>query len=86
MEIIEKVELQEKKDYNYIVTGTLLKSQQGTVWLVTDDVDPAYQERIIVDLETGVTDYLADTELANRVNDGTFLIISKSELSILAYE
>ena len=84
MKIVEKVE--EKEKYNYIVTGTLLKSQQGTVWLVTDEIEPAYQDRIIVDIETGETDYLADDVLASDVNNGTFLIISKSELSILAYE
>lgn len=84
MEIIDKV-TKEDKDYEYISRGTLLKDQQGTVWLVTDEYE-TQNDRIIVDVETGETDYWEDEKLASSVNSGTFLIISKSELSILAYE
>lgn len=84
MEIIDKA-TKEDKDYEYISHGTLLKDQQGTVWLVTDEYETP-NDRIIVDVETGETDYWEDEELAKGVNNGTLLIISKSELTILAYE
>lgn len=85
MEIIDKA-TQEEKDYEYISAGTLLKDQQETVWLVTDEIEPSQRDRIIVDIETGETDYWEDVMLTSEVNNGMFLIISKSELSILAYE
>ena len=81
MEIIDKA-TQEKKDYEYISAGTLLKDQQETVWLVTDEIEPSQRDRIIVDIETGETDYWEDVMLTSDVNNGMFLIISKSELSI----
>lgn len=84
MEIIDKV-TKEDKDYEYISSGTLLKDQQETVWLVTDEHE-SQNDRIIVDVETGETDYWEDEELTKGVNNGTLLIISKSELTILAYE
>lgn len=85
MKIVENFDTKEKKRYASIEAGMLLKHKHGVVLLVTDECDD-YYNKILVDVENGVTESCDEDGLIEDIYNDIYLVINDSELSILSYE
>ena len=69
MRIVENFDPKEKKRYDSIKAGMLLKHKHGTILLVTDECDD-YYNKLLVDVENGVTESCDEDSLIEDIYNG----------------